>query len=241
MFSMSLPATQPTPRAERRLQMLDELAEIGMAVARAVQRQAEAEAPSEPGAATLSFNRVSRAMRLTLMLQERFETEGAAAKARAEAQACEEAPPTPEERRKARVERIVERLCQAEHSGDEDEIDRLVIDAGERLDDEDLYGDLMQQPMSVIVARLCRDLDLHPDWGKLSQEYWAQQESSPLPLDKADGHRLAGGERSNTNVGDGSAAVTLTGHPHPKSFPHQGGRECENSSGIPPPDPRRVG
>lgn len=44
---------------------------------------------------------------------------------------------------KVRVERIVDRVAKAACGDDEDRIDRLVIKAGERLDDEDLYGDIL--------------------------------------------------------------------------------------------------
>jgi hypothetical protein len=168
----------PCAAAERQRRRLDELAEIGMDVARAVARQANAEAPAPVAELSLAYARVSRAVRLTLMLQSRLLEAGA----RAETEAAERAfRSTPEYARKARVERIVERLAVDEHPDDEDRIDALIAEAGERLDDEDLYGDLMDRPMREIVARLCRDLGLDPDWTALAQEPWASEDStSPI-------------------------------------------------------------
>jgi hypothetical protein len=177
----------PSPVHDRQLQILGELAEIGLEVARAV-----GAAPGPAGDLALAYARVSRAVRLTLMLQSQL-IEDAAAAARERARP-EPAPALPEDIRKARVTRIVERLVTAEHRHDVDMADELSAEAAERLDDEDVYGDLMQRPMSELVARLCRDLGLEPDWAQLAQELWAQQEiasgdvgaplstTRPLPL-----------------------------------------------------------
>jgi hypothetical protein len=168
--------------AMRRLQILGELAELGLDVARAVERQASgaAEAPVVQGDVALAYARVSRAVRLTLMLQskliEALKTGDAAAdQARAEA-AQESGRFSPEYQRKMRVERIVERLAEAEHPDAEDLVTDLIHEAGERLDDEDVYGDLMERPLSELVARLCKDLGLEPDWADLAGELWAVRE-----------------------------------------------------------------
>ncbi|MDB5459102.1 MAG: hypothetical protein JWO72_843, partial [Caulobacteraceae bacterium] len=44
------------------------------------------------------------------------------------------------------------------------------------LDDEDLYGDVLARPFSEVVADICRDLGLDPDWSRLAQEPWARAE-----------------------------------------------------------------
>jgi hypothetical protein len=161
---------------------LGELAEIGLEVAREIGRQAKA----EPDAAALqhiamTYNRVSRAVRLTLMLQTQVLKErGEAAEAEAEQAEVRE----PLYRRKFRVERIVERLIKAEHD-DEDDIDRLAVEAGERLDDEDLYGDILDKPIGELVALICKDLGLNPDWTKLAEQAWAKAEMGSYILYKA--------------------------------------------------------
>lgn len=174
----------------RQLQMLGELAELGLEIAGAIERQAggKADASTLRGDAALAYARVTRSVRQTMLLQSKLiegmdAGNGAADEARAEAQdGADEASPeaaaetTPEDRQKARVERIVERLVTAEHPDDEDELDRLMNEACDRLDDEDLYGDLMERPVSELVARICRDLGLQPQWAELVQELWAQKE-----------------------------------------------------------------
>ena len=78
--------------------------------------------------------------------------------------------------RKSQVERAVEQAAQAQHADDEDAVEQLVFDARERLERENLYGDIMTRPVSEIIDAICRDLGLHPDWARLAQEGWAQDE-----------------------------------------------------------------
>jgi hypothetical protein len=151
---MTEPTTAPTPaesqapakaaetaRAliERQLWMLGRLAEAGLNVALAIERQALDEGEVREQAQ----------------------------------QGCERQ--KRQDARKARVERIVERVIKAEIT-DEDEIYRLTQQTYERLDDEGVYGDLLARPVSEIIARICRNLGLSPDWSRLAQEAWAQEE-----------------------------------------------------------------
>ena len=134
--------------------MLAELAEIGMELARAVGRQA-GEGPNGEGRAvergvdlTLAFSRISRAVRLTLMLQSRLSG----------AQACGDgAALASSEARRARARSLVERFVRDEHPHDAETVDRLMAEAVERLDEEEDFDD---QPMSQIVALICNDLRL---------------------------------------------------------------------------------
>jgi hypothetical protein len=54
--------------------------------------------------------------------------------------------------------------------------DRLAEEAAERLEHDDIYGDLTTRPVGEIVALICRDLRLSPDWSRWAQEAWAQEE-----------------------------------------------------------------
>ena len=78
--------------------------------------------------------------------------------------------------RKSQVERAVEQAAQAQHADDEDAVEQLVFDARERLERENLYGDIMTRPVSEIIDKICRDLGLSPDWPRLAQEPWARDE-----------------------------------------------------------------
>ena len=216
----------PTQQAflDDQLQMLRRLAEHGLAISAALADSVkEATTKEERNALSLAHARVARSVRLTLMLRSKLFADDALLEAKAQVQAEQDAH-AEVEHHKARVERIVERIAK-DRTDDEDELDRLVIEAGERLDDEDLYPDLLERPVGELVASLCKDLELKPDWEKLGREPWAK--ASPFPLD---------GGKAGIG-GDGSAAVTRTGHPHPQPFPHQGGRE-ESHTHHPPDHPQ---
>jgi hypothetical protein len=172
---------------DEQLQMLRRVAQAGLEMTLEIERQVQGEvpegqAPSSLGDLALAYSRASRALRLTVMLQSRLAGEREATGARsgpadgAEAAAEEARRSDPRYVHKARVERIVERVAKAAVGEDEEELDRLVIEAGERLDDEDLYGEVLDRPVGELVALVCRDLGLDPDWTRLGQEAWARAE-----------------------------------------------------------------
>lgn len=191
---------------ERQLWVLGRLAEAGLNVALAIEQQATAAAEdpdaaeppptAEPGRVVqgpivqgpivqgdvaLAYARASRAVRLTVALQAKLIKdlqaldEAAARQRRGEQAEAERARLSRETARKERVERIVERVIRAE-LGDADEADRLAEAAWERLDHDDIYGDLSARPVGEIIACVCRDLGLSPDWGRLAEEAWAREE-----------------------------------------------------------------
>jgi hypothetical protein len=129
----------------------------------------------------LAYGRASKAVRLTIALQSRLlkelqEIDRAAASRRyGERAEAERARQVRAAARKARVERIVGRLIVAEVD-DQAEVDRLAEEAWDRLDHDDIYGDLLARPVSEIIALVCKDLGLAPDWATLAQEAWAQEE-----------------------------------------------------------------
>jgi hypothetical protein len=200
--------------AERQLAALGELAELGLDLARAIGRQASAAADRDAAAELqgmgLAYARVARAVRLIIALQSKRMDDLLTHDAKA-AEIDDEEQMAPYDLRKMRVERIVERVARSEHEA-EDAVDALMIEAGDRLEDEDLYGDLLERPMSEIVARLCRDLNLSPDWSALSQELWAQDEiesgEGGEPLTSPIAPAMAGGgpraERSEERVVEGA-------------------------------------
>jgi hypothetical protein len=206
-LSLSLPAAEVLAQVRRQLAALDELTGIGLEAARALVQPASGQdvQPAAPGIVALAYARVSHAVRLTVMLQQKMikdisaglaETERALARAPDGAEE-DDAPPTPEEVRKTRAARIVARQTQDWEPGEMETVETLFDEAVERLDDEDLYGDLMDRPLSEIVARLCKDIGLEPDWSQLSQELWAQREMASgavgAPLAAAIAAAMAGG------------------------------------------------
>ena len=158
---------------ERQLGLLTELADIGMEIARAAGRQAVAalEGEAEPAKVDpgLTYTRAARAVRMTIALQARLLKELPALD-RADAAVRREQTHA----RKLQIHRLVKQVIEAEP---EDEIEALSGGLWERLHDADEYGDLIRRPVGEVVASICKDLGLSPDWGGLGEELWA---ASPL-------------------------------------------------------------
>ena len=146
--------------------MLTRLAEIGMGIAEDAGRRSAAladggAAGTEAPDPALAFARAARAVRMTIALQSRLladlagldRAEGLARAADASA-------------RRERIHRRVERAIEAAHDDDDDadEVERLSMDAWERLVDAD-EDDLVEGPLDAVVARICADLGLRPDGG----------------------------------------------------------------------------
>ena len=160
--------------------MLDRLAEAGLEIAIALERRAQAAAaapadePVDLDAVALAYARVSRAVRLAILMQSKLVADQDARRARAEG-ADERELWTLEEAEKDRAARIVRRVIEAEHD-DIDRIERLTAEAVERLEDDDCYGAALERPLSDLVADICADLGLNPDWTRLAKEAWAVEE-----------------------------------------------------------------
>ena len=186
MLDVALPQTNDPahwarPLFERQVAILGQLAEAGLEMALAFKDQALETRAEGAEACARAYARTARAVRLSLMLQaqvikqiQALDSHGAylaACAAREDATQRDDLM----EQRKARVERIVERIATREHE-DTDHIERLVEETCERLDHDDLYGDLLSRPVSELVAVICKDLGLDPDWTNLAQEAWAREE-----------------------------------------------------------------
>ena len=180
------------PLLERQLDLLSRLAEVGVRIAEAIGAQATSGEAFDGQAVAMAYARVARAVRLTILLRTRLSDEGARQvrmrkieadlavqrQARAAAQAAAEdvqARQDQEDDVKFRARQIIRRVIKAEHD-DIDRYERLDMEACERLDDEDLYGSVLARPMSDLVAGICKDLGLNPDWTSLFLEPWAQAE-----------------------------------------------------------------
>jgi hypothetical protein len=208
---MCRPASAPSPTDEtdsldgweralldRQLEALGRLADMGMAIAAAIERRATAEAPEADAApnhsalrhAPMDFARVSRAVRMTFALQSRLiaDFKGGGTKS-AQAEEADDGPidvvwagdlQEHDVVQKRQVRGIVERLGEGA-SLDRETVERLVSEAGERLEDERFYHDLARRPLGEMVALICKDLGLEPDWDRLAGEYWAEAEIKRPP------------------------------------------------------------
>jgi hypothetical protein len=184
-------------RAQHRFEVLRELTDIGMELARDLRRQtAEPRGPDAPPVDfALTFARISRAVRQTLALEERFEAERRARHEKVEAERGVEAS-LRGMKRKEKVGEIVERVLD-EHSYPE----RLNDSLWERLADAD-DTDFADRPVGEIVAAICKDLGVTVDWSLWEDEPWAAEalaaETAPAPfLSRAAGE----GDRSPQSEG----------------------------------------
>jgi hypothetical protein len=177
-----------TLRAQQ-LAMLQELAEIGMQMARAVRD--EALAPAEPadedaprpasrfgnGDLGLVYSRIARAVRQTLALQmrvaediEKVRVQGEQRRVAAIRQAMEE--------RQTEIRDYVAEAIEAEAvelKKPEREIERLLDDLDERLEAGDYDDALDDAPIGELVARICADLGVIPDWDLWDDHDWAAE------------------------------------------------------------------
>ena len=135
-------------RAAKRQALLSELAEIGMALARDLPRQA-AEADADLDVIALRYSQVSRAVRQTLALEARFEQETLERTTRAAKRRGA--------RRKIDVEQLVTRAIKSEFS--EEVAEHLVDKLEERLLD-DLDEDYTETPLPMLGAQICHALGL---------------------------------------------------------------------------------
>jgi hypothetical protein len=176
-------------RRERQLGMLQELAEIGMEMARAVRDEvlaradaagegAEAPARASPfGAADLGlvYSRIARAVRQSIALETRV-AEGIE-KARVERERRGvEAARRGLERRQADIRDFVAQAVEAEaaeRKTPDEGVERLLDDLDERLADGDYDDVLADAPIAELVARICLDLGVTPDWRIWDDQDWA--------------------------------------------------------------------
>jgi hypothetical protein len=169
------PGGQP-PRAplERQLARLERLAEAGMEVIEALVAQAKGCGPKVvEGDVALAFGRVSRAVRMAELLQKELAGGGEPAQAparQAEAEALSRSA------HKDRAVRIVRRVARDYCRRDGYAVSVIAKEAAERLDDDDIYGQVASRPVGELIALICRDFGLQPDWDALAGEAWAQAE-----------------------------------------------------------------
>jgi hypothetical protein len=148
----------------------------------------------------MAYHRVSRAVRLCMALSAKFHTDrlerekhGAVLQATAERQR--------KVRLKTQLKRLVEQAIEHQadqaresliesETGDPAELGdepspndrRYLYDATrERLEEDDIERDLGQRPMGELVGRICRDIEIKPDWDYWAQDFWALEEARLKP------------------------------------------------------------
>ena len=172
-----------TAKRERAEQILGELSELGLMLARDLAVQARAaETPEEKVALTEAFQKTSRAVRLTLALDFKLQRDAArdAAEAAREAKA-EEADaalreseimkaaqaahrhltqPSPAENQKRRVRGVLNRLLWNEAEGDTEDYEVLLEDLDARLYEAEDAPGFADLPIEVLAHKLKTDMGL---------------------------------------------------------------------------------
>ncbi|WP_225764452.1 hypothetical protein [Inquilinus sp. Marseille-Q2685] len=150
------PEGPPTPqeeRAARRLRVLDRLVEIGLEIAEATRTEA-VEAP-QPGVDYCQrFAVVARAVRLTVLLEEKLSRPDAEAEARL-------ARLSVKDWHRHRVKLAVAAAIR-EETGTSEETHRRCAETLERLEQPELAEMIDRWPAEIVVARLCRMFGLPP-------------------------------------------------------------------------------
>jgi hypothetical protein len=160
----------------RQVEMLEALAETGLALAQRI-----AEADIAPADIAMAFSRVSRAVRLACLLQSKLIRDADEARREADDQRRMQNDrdqinaSQARQERKAWAQAIIDRVAQGQ-TDDEDELEQINDEAAERLDADDIYGDVLNRPLGELVAVICRHMGLEPDWDRLAQEAWALDE-----------------------------------------------------------------
>lgn len=174
----------------RDIAMLGELAEITMAVARAVGTLAldkaaagDAEAAGRLGSV---ITKVGRAVRQSVAYRRKIEdqvrkagTERAAEAAAAQAEAGQQVAAARHAASRARrkmIDNAVSRLI-AEQDGDPD----LDLELGERLDEYESFEDFTDRPVSAFILDICNALQLDFHWDRFEYDPWAIEEAKADP------------------------------------------------------------
>jgi hypothetical protein len=198
---ITAPAPQPDPRpidppavddlqaasvarVERRLRLLDDLAEMAMKLASRVTE--EAAKAADAAASTYAADdlaKLSRAVRLTLDLAGPLEE--TLARLRAGEVSVRAARRQEHEARASRArdrrdtaarDKVSEQVRMVIFSESESETEsRDLLDAlEERLSGDIAYIDVADQPLREAVERLCGDLGLKPDWSRWTDDGWPE-------------------------------------------------------------------
>jgi hypothetical protein len=177
------PNTQVRAKRERAGEILGELAELGLMLARDLAVQARAARDHEEKVALVTaFQKTSRAVRLTLALNDKLDRQAerdaadAAREARAEAadaalresrivKAAQAAlvdmtDPSPAENQKRRVRAVLNRLLWNEAEGDQEEYEVLLEDLDARLYEAEDAPGFADLPIEVVARKLKADMRL---------------------------------------------------------------------------------
>jgi hypothetical protein len=220
MNALPTPDAAPVPddlcedraRLDRQRARLDRLADLGLEIAEGLAAQAKGTGPQVvEGDVALAYDRVARAVRMAVMLESRLAADLRPSAEQASGAGPGAGPAEPAKARKDRVARIVRRVAEGQGGLDGFQIGWAAREARERLEHDDIYGQVMSQPVSDLVADICRDLGLTPDW---AQDEIGSGEVGEALQDLLALSPEAGDEGRGAASGDAPTMPTLDGRLH---------------------------
>ena len=166
---------------ERQVERLERLFDAGMALIEGLTAQAAGAGPKVvEGDVALAYSRLSRAVRMATLLQSSLLAEEPPA-ARAEDDEAgaqgwdhDEAEddvvwgrplPEPSSRKMGRFSRLMRHIVECTEPPERQE--RLLAEASERLEDDEVRRAIAGRPYGEVIAMICRDLGLEPDWERV--------------------------------------------------------------------------
>ena len=199
----------PTPTAERREEILGELAEWMHAAAREAQRRLlEAETTDDFVKLTGSLAKLARGVRQSILTHRKLETERLEAARRADdaqANAAAGSEFVPRHVKRVRLRTAITRHVWNELDGDE-EAELFRDDLNARLDEMEAEDGFLDAPIDDLIAQLCRDFGFDPP---------APPATSAAPIAAA---RAGGGPRPDPGLEPGEARGA-EGASHPPAAP----------------------
>ena len=182
-------------RARLRLERVQEITAVGMTLLRDLGERVAAagvapaaaksneEGAAPPADTAGDFAKISRALRLTLDLEARFDEglralqagEAVALKTRRESHARRDAD-AEEKRRQAREDKVTSQvsIAIARESESEAEEEELHGALEERLCEDEANADLTDRPLREVVGQLCADIGLTVDWTDWHENGWPE-------------------------------------------------------------------
>ena len=169
------PAAWERALLDHQMAELSRLARMGMALAEAItQRATSGQADADPARAAMEFSRAARAVRMSFALQSRL-IAVFKAKPRPASSAEEDDDDRPlavawgsdwesaAAYRKSEVVSVVRRSAE-DAALDAETVERLTRETAERLETDDLFADIFARPYAEVIALICQDLGLEPQW-----------------------------------------------------------------------------
>ena len=168
-------------RAQRQLALLDELADIGMVMARALRDEVLGADPGVVDAKAVGqgYAAIAKAVRQCFWLQQKLsagEVERQAEAAHKRLWAPKPEPARPRHPRRDKLVEVMADLIDRKAGDTQADLDDMESEFCERLED---YGerDFERRPLSAIIAEICMALDVQPDWDLWADQDWAVEEA----------------------------------------------------------------